>query len=211
MPGLEQRGCARVAPLVHLVEAEGAFQLFLELRRMLEDDGYPVVTFSSVEALLDRPPDAASGCIVLGVETLGPEGLDLQALVASKSDLPVILVTSSTTARDVVRAMKQGAADFFCKPFDERAILTAVDKAVSGHRLKAQSRKLREGFEHRRASLTAREREVYELLALGASNQVMCESLGLAERTLKHHRSRVMEKLGVRSIVQLVRAIEGRG
>lgn len=211
MPGLEQSDRAPEAPLVHLVEAEGAFQLFLELRRMLEDEGYPVVTFSSVEALLHRPPDAASGCIVLGVETLGPEGLDLQALVASRSDLPVILVTSSTTARDVVRAMKQGAADFFCKPFDERAILTAVDKAVTGHRLKAESRKLREGFEHRRASLTAREREVYELLALGASNQVMCESLGLAERTLKHHRSRVMEKLGVRSVVQLVRAIEGRG
>ncbi|MEJ8815950.1 LuxR C-terminal-related transcriptional regulator [Variovorax ureilyticus] len=209
MLGLERNGCASVAPLVRLVEVEDAFQLFLELRQILESDGCQVVTFGSVEELLLQQPGSAPGCMVLCADTLGPEGLDLQALLASQSDLPVILVTSITTARDVVRAMKQGAADFFCEPLDERAILSAVEKAAADHRRKAESRELRQAFELRRASLSPRELEVYEQLVLGSSGEAICERLGLAERTLKHHRSKVMEKLGFRSIVELVRVVEG--
>jgi len=209
MLGLERSGCASGTPLVRLVEAEGAFELFLELRQMLESDGYLVVASRSAEELILQLAGSVPGCILLGVETLGPEGLDLQALLASKSDLPVILVTSTTTAHDVVRAMKQGAADLFCEPFDKRAILSAVGKAVVDNQQKAESRKQREAFELLRAKLSPREQEVFELIARGTSNETMCERLGVAERTLKHHRSKVMEKLGLRSIVELVRVVEG--
>ncbi|SEB25194.1 response regulator transcription factor [Variovorax sp. YR216] len=210
MLDLNQSDITSVAPVVRLVEAEGAFRLFSDLRQALESKGYRVVTFGLIEELVLRQPGSPPGCIVLGVESLGAEGLELHALLTSKSDLPVILVTSSTTAREVVRAMKQGAADFFCKPFNEQALLSAVDKAVADHKLRVESRVLQEDFELRRASLSPRELEVYEMLVHGASTVAICESLGLAERTLKHHRSRVMEKLGFRSIVQLVRAVEGR-
>jgi len=198
------------APLVYLLEGDGAFRLCLDLKRLLESDGYQVVSFSSVQNLLLQLPGSTPACLVFGVETLGPEGLDLQDLLASKSDLPVILLTSNTTARDVVRAMKQGAADLFCNPFDERALLSAVDKAVVDYTVKRESRKLQAEFQLRFASLTPREQEVYELLVRGASSEKVCERLGLAERTLKHHRLRILEKLGVRSIVHLVLLAEGR-
>ncbi|SEB19131.1 Two-component response regulator, FixJ family, consists of REC and HTH domains [Variovorax sp. YR216] len=152
---------------------------------------------------------AHPGCIVLGVRMLGPGGLDLHALLASQSDLPVILVTASTTAREVVRAMKQGAADLFCKPWDDEAFLSAVNKAVTEHRSRAETREKQAALQLRRESLSRREMEVFDLMILGVTSRGICEQLGLAERTLKHHRSRVMQKMGVKSVIELVLAVEG--
>jgi FixJ family two-component response regulator len=177
---------------------------------MLESEGYRVIAFSTIEEMLQSGmDDSHPGCIVLGVQTLGPGGLELQESLTSRSDLPVILVTASTTAREVVRAMKQGAADLFCNPLDEAAFLSAVSKAVTDHRTIAESRERQAALKLRRASLSPREREVFELMILGTTSKSIRDRLGVAERTLKHHRSRVMEKMGVKSIVQLVLAIEG--
>jgi len=196
----------RDAPVVHLVETDRGISS--DLLEVLESEGYRVDTFSSVEEMLHLGTSARVGCIVLGVHTLGTGGLDLQALLTSKSDLPVILVTASTSARDVVRAMKQGAADLFCKPLDAGAFVSAVNKAVTDHQSKAEARERQASLQLRQASLSPRERQVFELMILGDSSKSIREQLGLAERTLKHHRSRVMEKMGVKTVVQLVLAVE---
>lgn len=195
------------APIVRLVELEGAFHLFSALLETLHSRGYQVRTYDSVEAMLLQETSSASGCVVLGVQTLGSEGLELHQLLASKSSLPVILVTSNATPPDVVRAMKQGAADFFCNPLNEEALFAAVDKAVVDHQTRAASGQRHAEFQLRRASLSTRELQVYELLVRGATNKEMGVHMGLAERTIKHHRSRVMEKLGVKTVIQLVQAV----
>lgn len=172
-----------VAPNVCLVEAKGASQPFSALRQLLKSEGYQVVAFNSAEELFLRQPGSISGCIVIGIEMLGPDGLDLQALLAAKSDLPLTLVTSSTTVREMVRAMKQGATDFFCKPFDERAFLAAVDQAVADHAPKTERHELQESFQLHLANLSPREREVYEMLIGGAPGDVMCKRLRFFGRT----------------------------
>lgn len=205
-----RRDAAQEAPTVRFIAAHEGFRPSSDLVEMLETEGYRVISFSSVEQMLLSGIDQShAGCIVLGVQMLEASGLDLQALLTSQSDLPVILVTANTTAREVVRAMKQGAADLFCNPLDEGAFVTAVNKAIADHRAIVGSRERHTALALRRASLSPREREVFELMILGGSSKSICQQLGLAERTLKHHRSRVMEKMGVKSIVQLVLALEG--
>lgn len=208
MGGPEQSACACAKAQVYVIQAGEAFPLLSGLMRTLEGAGYGVCRFASVEQLLSGQALSAPACIVLAVEALGPQGLDLQDLIASKSDLPIILLTSRTTAQEVVRAMKHGAADILYERLDKQKVLSAVGKALADHQLKAPSRQMQAEFRRRCASLTPREREVYELLVAGSPSEAICASLGLAERTLKHHRSRIMEKLGVTSMVELVRAIE---
>lgn len=198
---------ARADSAVRLVEVHEGFSS--DLKKILESEGYQVITFGSVEEMLHSDiDDSHPGCVVLAVQTLGPGGLDLRDLLTSKSTLPVILVTANTTAREVVRAMKQGAADLFCNPLEAGALVSAVNKAVTEHRCKTEHRERRATLQLRQASLSPRERQVFELMILGDSSKTICDRLGLAQRTLKHYRSRVMEKMGVKTVVQLVLAIE---
>lgn len=208
MDGPKQGDRARANSRLYLVEIGKSFPLLSEVLRLLRGAPYDVCRCSSIHELLSQQRSCTPACVVLAVEALGPEGLDLQELIASKSDLPIILVTSSTTAQEVVLAMKHGAADIVYEGLDRQQFLSSVDKALAAQQLRAASRKMRAEFQQRCASLTHKEHEVYEMLVAGVPSEAICARLGLADRTLKHHRSRIMEKLGFRSMVQFVRAVE---
>jgi FixJ family two-component response regulator len=180
------------------------------LNRLLSTHGFRVRTFGSALDFLDQLASApAVGCVVLDVAMPGKSGLELQTeLLTHAIRLPVVFVTGHGTVPMGVQAMKHGAVDFLQKPFDSRALLEIVRKAVDFSR--EQSRRTSEcrDLELRFQSLSEREREVFGLLVQGLLNKQVGAELGIVEKTVKVHRARVMEKMGAHSLAGLVRMAE---
>lgn len=179
------------------------------LARLLRSDGWQVLAFGSAAEFLDALDPLALGCILLDVNMPGMSGPELHELLgARRVGLPIIYLTGRSSVPISVRAMKQGAVDFLEKPVDADALLPAIRAAVDGHR-QAHARLLRQaGTTQRLALLTAREREVMDQVILGRLNKQIAGDLGIAEKTVKVHRGRVMEKMRVRSVAELVRLCE---
>ena len=183
------------------------------MERRLKHAGYEVATYASAEHLLDRlPSDSVPGCILLDVRIPGLTGPELQErLSALGSTLPIIFLTGYPDVRTTVRTIKAGAEDFLTKPVPSDKLLQAVERAIARHRT---SRDLQNKLEVVRAciaALTPREREVFELVVRGAPNKHVARALGCTERTIKAHRHRVMEKMQVRSLAELVSIAERVG
>jgi len=176
------------------------------LARHLRAAGFDVETFGSAQDYLDRPPQVGIACIVADVRMPGLSGLDLQASLAQANrELPMVFITGHGDIPTSVRAMKAGAVNFLPKPFTEDEILAAIAEALErSTRLDSARRENAELRAHYRA-LTTREREVFALVAAGLLNKVVADRLGIAEKTVKIHRGRVMEKMGAASIADLVR------
>lgn len=182
------------------------------LSRLLRVAGHGVRAFrSSQEFLTDHDP-AVPGCLVLDLAMPGLNGLELQnALAASGSQRPIVFVSGHGDVCSSVQAMKAGAVDFLTKPVSEENLLAAVDRAI------ARDRQMREAWAElqaigaRLATLTPREREVLEHVVAGRLNKQIAADLGTVEKTIKVHRSRMMEKMGVRSLADLVRIAERSG
>lgn len=196
---------------VHIVDDDASFRTAME--RRLKHAGYEVATYASAEHLLDRlPSDSVPGCILLDVRIPGLTGPELQErLSALGSTLPIIFLTGYPDVRTTVRTIKAGAEDFLTKPVPSDKLLQAVERAIARHRT---SRDLQNKLEVVRAciaALTPREREVFELVVRGAPNKHVARALGCTERTIKAHRHRVMEKMQVRSLAELVSIAERVG
>ncbi|MFM0334561.1 response regulator transcription factor [Paraburkholderia strydomiana] len=180
------------------------------LTRLIRSAGYCVESFGSANAFLEfRPYSGGCACLVLDVVLPGVNGLELQnELNAANSSLPIIFISGHGDIGMTVRAMKAGATDFLAKPVSDSDLLCAIENALR-HSSRALSRRAELDRIHgRMARLTPREREVLTLLVEGRLNkQVACE-LGIAEKTIKVHRARVMEKMEASSLVDLVRAID---
>jgi len=153
-------------------------------------------------------PDLPS-CLVLDVNMPGLSGIELQEQLAERDgDLPIVFMTGHGDIPMSVKAMKAGAVDFLPKPVNDEQLLLAVRQAIESHdQTKQQFAEVAE-FRGRRKSLTAREREVMELVVTGLLNKQIGGKLGISEATVKVHRGRVMEKIGVVSIAELVRLNE---
>lgn len=179
------------------------------LARLLRSDGWQVRAFGSAAEFLDTLDPLALGCILLDVNMPGMSGPELHGLLSARRvGLPIIYLTGRSSVPISVRAMKQGAVDFLEKPVDAEALLPAIRAAVESHR-QAHGRLLRRaGTVQRLALLTAREREVMDQVILGRLNKQIAGDLGIAEKTVKVHRGRVMEKMRVRSVAELVRLCE---
>ena len=182
------------------------------LSRLLRARGYDVQAFTSPQAFLVDHDASMPGCAVLDVSMPGLDGLELQqALSAEGSQRPVIFLTGKGDIPTSVRAMRAGAIDFLTKPVNDADLLAAIARAVKED---ARTRHANAEFDQikaRFAILTPREREVMTHVIAGRLNKQIAGDLGTVEKTIKVHRGRVMEKLGVRSVADLVRLAEKAG
>ncbi|WP_437785772.1 response regulator transcription factor [Sorangium sp. So ce1097] len=179
------------------------------LRRLLRAAGYGVETFSSPRQFLGSVTRERAGCVVLDLRMPEVSGLETQeALGQLGCALSVVFITGHSDVPASVKAMKAGAVDVLIKPFDAHELLAAVERAVARSRAAQGARAEHEALRARFAALTPREREVCEHVAMGKPNKVIAVELGTVEKTIKVHRARVMEKLGVESLAELVRLVD---
>jgi FixJ family two-component response regulator len=180
------------------------------LSRLLRARGYEVKPYSSPQLFLEEHDVAVPGCAILDVSMPGIDGLELQRALtaAGGSHRPIMFVTGKGDIPTSVRAMKAGAVDFLTKPVKDKDLFEAVSSAEA---LDAESRRLHSELESMQAkvrTLTPREREVLTHVVAGRLNKQIAGDLGTVEKTIKVHRSRMMEKLGIRMVADLVRMAE---
>jgi RNA polymerase sigma factor (sigma-70 family) len=204
-------GERRVQGCVHIVDDDASFATAME--RRLKHAGYEVATYASALHLLDRlPGESVSGCILLDVRMPGLSGPELQARLSEHgSTLPIIFLTGYADTPTVVRTIKAGAEDFLTKPVSSDKLLQAVERAITRHSATYRLKSTLDAVRSRIATLTPRERQVLELIVRGNTNKQMARALGCTERTIKAHRHRVMEKMQVRSVAELVSLAERVG
>ena len=197
--------------LVHIVDDDASFRTAME--RRLKHAGYEVATYASAQLLLDRSPsESVSGCILLDVRIPGLSGPELQERLSELgSTLPIIFLTGYPDVQTTVRTIKAGAEDFLTKPVSSDKLFHAVERAIARHDATYRLKSTLDVVRSRVATLTPREREVFELIIRGNTNKQIARALGGAERTIKAHRQRVMEKMQVRSLAELVSLAERVG
>ncbi|MDY7228397.1 response regulator transcription factor [Hyalangium rubrum] len=179
------------------------------LRRLLRAVGYASKSFASPAEFLAQLSGDMPGCAVLDLRMPGLNGLELQQAMESKGcHLPVIFISGHGDVPASVRAMKAGAVDFLLKPFDEQQLLGAISQALLKDASARVGRTETAALHARHAVLTPREREVCTLVAQGLTNKEVAQQLGTTEKTIKVHRARVIQKLDVDSVAELVRFVD---
>jgi FixJ family two-component response regulator len=183
------------------------------LARLIRSAGHQVQTFGSAREFLEkRPENTNSACLVLDVRMPGLSGIDLQGkLQAANALLPIIFITGHGDIPMSVKAMKAGAVDFLSKPVQAPDLLRAVDQALARSAWERTERAELEDIRRRVETLTPREHEVMALVVRGMLNKQIAFELGTVEKTIKVHRARVMEKMLVKSLADLVRIAERLG
>lgn len=180
--------------------------------RLLRTAGHHTACFASPLAFLQGFDAAAPGCLVLDLSMPELDGLQLQQrLAADGPRIAIVFVTGNADVPRSVQAMKGGAVDFLMKPFDDAQLLAAVDAGLQRSRAACRSTDELDALKRRAAQLTAREREVFEQVVAGRLNKLIAQDLGAAEKTIKVHRARVMQKMGAASLADLVRMAERLG
>jgi FixJ family two-component response regulator len=196
--------------VIHIVDDDASFQK--SLAQLLQTLGYEVVSYSSAEKLLETPPDARLGCILLDVRMPGLSGPDLQdRLTQLGSSLPIIFLSGHGTVQTSVRVIKAGAEDFLLKPIAKAELLNAIGRALDRCRAALAQRERITALQARLARLTPRERKVFALVARGQINKQIAFALGTTERTIKAHRQKVMQKLNAQSLLELAAIADGLG
>jgi len=192
---------------VFLVDDDADFRD--SLAALLDSVGLKVEGFGSIADLLEsKLPDVVS-CLVLDVRLPRLSGLDFQAeLARANNSIPIIVMTGYADVPMSVKAMKLGAVDFLSKPFRDQDLLDAVTVALERDRKRREADRQLADLKSRLDNLTAREREVMTLVVTGLMNKQIASQLGVSEATVKFHRGRLMEKLGARSVADLVKMAE---
>jgi RNA polymerase sigma factor (sigma-70 family) len=189
--------------IVFLLDDEPA--VVLALTRMLQASGFTVSPWTSAAAFLDAHDAQTPGCLVADVRMPEMSGLELQrALLARGIDRAIVFITGQGDIRTTVQAMKAGAVTFLSKPVQRTELIAAVREALLRDSARRAQHREREDLVRRLASLTPRERQVLDLVATGMLNKQIAAELGAAEKTIKVHRGRIMEKMQVRTATALV-------
>jgi FixJ family two-component response regulator len=190
--------------VVHVVDDDAGMRT--GVCRLLEAAGYEARAYASAGDFLLADPLDAPGCVLLDLRMPGPSGLELQQALAKRGDpLPVIFLTGHGDVASSVRALKAGASDFLTKPVDSKMLLAAVENALVEDAARRAERDDLRTLQARYEALTPREREVFARVVAGKLNKQIAGEIGTAERTVKAHRARVMEKMQVDSLAELVR------
>jgi RNA polymerase sigma factor (sigma-70 family) len=195
-------------PVVFLVDDDPA--ILEALGRLLRVEGFTVRTWNSgLQFLKEHQPDIP-GCLVVDVRMPDLDGLELQrALRDSGSERPIVFVTGQGDITMTVQAMKAGAVSFLPKPVRRAELVSAIREAIAKDENNRAARLERRDVELRVEKLTPRERQVLKLVTRGLLNKQIAAELGAAEKTIKVHRARVMQKMQVRSAAALVGLLLG--
>ena len=193
--------------IVYVVDDDSAIRQALS--SLLRSVGLRVETYGSAREFLQAPRAESPACLVLDVRLPDGSGLDLPDELRNLDEpLPIIYITGHGTIPMSVRAMKSGALEFLTKPFRDEDLLGAIKVALEHDRQAKADRSQVAEARHRIERLTPREREVLQLVVAGKMNKQIAAQLGTAEQTVKQHRGRVMRKLEVDSVADLVRVVE---
>src|SRR5262245_59558956 len=198
---------SRPTSVVFVVDDDVSVREALEL--LIASAGWYVETFESAEAFLARPRANVPSCVVLDYSLPRLNGLELQQhIAAERSEMPVIFLTGHADVPMSVKAMKAGAIELLTKPFSDDVLLSAIEQALQRSEAalerNAQLRDMQTLYE----TLSRRERDVMELVVVGLLNKQVADRLGISEITVKAHRGRVMRKMHVRSLADLVKIAE---
>jgi FixJ family two-component response regulator len=197
-------------PVVFLLDDDES--VVTVLGRMLQAGGFVIRSWTSANEFLAAHEGDTPGCLVSDIRMPGMNGLEVQrALAARGIERPVVYVTGASDIRYAVQAMKAGAVSCLAKPVQRMELLAAVREALSKDATRRARRCQQQELSGRLARLTPRERQVLGLLASGMLNKQIAAELGAAEKTIKVHRGRVMEKMQVRSATALVRLLSRVG
>ena len=197
-------------PLVYLVDDDEAVRDALGM--LFKSIGIEHEAFGSALDFLQHYDTRRQSCLVADIRMPGLSGLELQQrLNEQRSEIPIIFITGHGDVPMAVTAMKSGAVDFLQKPFRDQDLIDRIQKALDRDGEARKGRAEREEIRARLTLLTPREREVMERVARGQANKVIAMDLGVSQRTVELHRARVMKKLRLRSVAELVHAIERIG
>lgn len=181
------------------------------LVELLESNGIAAMTFGSAGDYVDADKPDVPACLILDVELPDINGLDLQGQIAASDHPPIVFITGHGDIPSSVRAIKRGALDFLTKPFSEIDVMVAVNAAIAKDRTDRAARADLSVLRQRYNSLTPRERDVLPLVVSGFLNKQSAAKLGISEVTLQVHRRKIMQKMAVTSLADLVRIAERLG
>ena len=189
---------------IFLVDDDDAVRHALKL--YLEREKFEVYEYPSAEDLLDAVDSQVASLLVLDIRMKGMSGLELQSELKSRNiDLPIIFITGHGNVQSSVSAMKEGAADFIEKPFENEHLLESIRHTFRKERKRKELNALKSALAERYGTLTPREQEVMGYVVNGISNKQMATLLRVSDRTIEVHRSRVMTKMAATSLPELVR------
>ena len=196
----------------HVFIVDDDVQTLRAFARILHIEGFEVDTFHSASEFLKHPPSDVPSCLVLDLKLPEIDGLQLQQLMRNaRVDIPIIFVSGYGDVPSTASAMRFGAVDFLEKPVEGARLLDAVSSAVALDEVRRGLRRDSDNAKQLLAQLTPRERQVCDLLARGLLNKQIADEIGASERTVKIHRARAVQKLGINSITDLVRLLSRVG
>ena len=203
---------AMTAPIAEVFVVEDDPSVRTALVRTLTSAGYRVRDYAAAQEFLDSGSYLQPGCLVLDLRLPDLDGMSLyERLRAAGAWMPVIFLTGFGDIPTSVEAMKAGAMDFLPKPVADEVLLAAVDAALAEETRRRADRVEQDEIEGRLATLTARERQVMQLVLAGRLNKQIAGDLGISEKTVKVHRGRVMAKMGVAQVARLVALVARAG
>jgi FixJ family two-component response regulator len=200
-----------VSPLIHIVDDDEDFRA--GIARLLQLHGYAVAEYPSANNFLEKVrSDAEAGCILLDVGLPGLSGPDLQVRLTELGSLfPIVFLTGHGDVPTTVRAIKAGAEDFLTKPVPKQVLLDSIGRAFARYELERTQQEWMKGARSLLDTLTPREREVFGFVVRGRMNKQTARELGITERTIKAHRQRIFDKLGAKTIGDLILLAERLG
>jgi len=198
------------APTVFVVDDDSSLRR--GLGRLLRSAGWNVETFASAREFLERPCYSGTGCVMVDVRMPEMTGPELQAqMLARGISLPVVFLTGCVDLATGIRAMKLGAVDFLVKPVDDETLLQSIRQGVERHASLQDRQRQSQRINDRLLRVSPREREVLQFVIAGHPNRQIAGRMGISLKTVKVHRARVMEKMQVRSVAELVHLCETVG